>query len=116
MFSGMTSPLLIRATRRHAKLTQAQLAERLGTTQPVVARLEQMGSNPTLATLERALSAAGYDLELRALPKARPTVDETQIVERLRWTPAERLAVFRASNRNVNTLLRRASRSDDAAT
>ncbi|HZV76001.1 MAG TPA: helix-turn-helix domain-containing protein [Conexibacter sp.] len=110
----MASPLLIRAARRDAKLTQAELADRLGTTQPVIARLERLDSNPTLATLERALEAAGYLLELRAVPKRQSDVDESQILERLRWTPAQRLAVFTASNRNVNALVRAAQRSSDA--
>lgn len=116
MLIGMPSSLLIRTARRDAKLTQAQLAERLGTTQPVVARLERADANPTLATLERALDAAGYRLELRAVRRPRPVIDETQIIERLRWTPAERLAAHTASSRNLNALVRKAHRSDDAAT
>ncbi len=109
----MSPSVLIRQARTSAGLTQTQLAERLGTTQPVVARLEMSTANPTLATIERALDAAGYQLEFRALERPRAAVDETQIIERLRWTPAQRLAAFTASNRNINALVRAARRSDD---
>jgi transcriptional regulator with XRE-family HTH domain len=108
----MTSPVLIRAARRDAELTQTQLAERLGTTQPVVARMEHLDANPTIATLIRALDAAGYELELRAIRKRPSTLDETQLVERLRWTPAERLSALTAANRNLGTLLQTARRTD----
>ena len=37
--------------RRKAKLTQAELAEKAGTTQPVIARLES-GSDPRVPSLE----------------------------------------------------------------
>jgi transcriptional regulator with XRE-family HTH domain len=114
MLSSMPPSLLVRTARRDAELTQAQLAERLGTTQSVIARLERPDANPTLATLERALDAAGYELELRAVRRARPAIDETQILERLRWTPVERLAALTASNRNIGALVRAARRSDDA--
>jgi transcriptional regulator with XRE-family HTH domain len=112
MLKGMPSAVLIRAARRTARLTQAELASRLGTTQPVVARLERLDANPTLATLERALEAAGYELELRAVPKQHRRVDESQIRERLRWSPAERLAAHGAAQRNVGALLRGARLGD----
>lgn len=112
MLRGMSSPALLRAARRNATLTQAELAARLGTTQPVVARLERLGANPTLSTLERALDAAGYELELCAAPKRRGSVDESQIRERLSWSPAQRLAAHGAAQRNVDALLRSTRPSD----
>jgi hypothetical protein len=42
-------------------------------------------------------------------------VDETQLRERLQLTPAERLAAFEASQRNLVTLTRRARRVGTAA-
>src|SRR3954471_24683311 len=48
---------LVRDARRHRGLTQHQLAERLGTSQSAVARIEQGGQNLTLDLLGR-LSAA----------------------------------------------------------
>jgi uncharacterized protein len=113
MLSSVSPSKLIRSARRSAGLTQVELARRLGTTQPVVARLENPDANPTLATIERALEAAGYGLELRAVPKQRSGVDESQLLERLAWTPAERLAAHTVAQRNLGTLLRSARRSDD---
>lgn len=115
MFTSMSPSLLIREARRRAKLTQAELAARAGTTQSAIAKLERGGGNPTFETLGRALDAAGYAFELRAVPRERPTVDETQLLERLRWTPAERLAAAVAANRNLGALMRNAQRSDHGA-
>jgi|SRR5215207_3047863 len=85
----MTAAVLIRHARRRAGLTQVQLADRLGLSQAAVARLERPGANPTIRTLERALRAAGQRLDLRAADGAAP-VDEAQLAEHLRLTPAER--------------------------
>lgn len=52
---------LIRA-RTEAKLTQAEVAERLGTTQSAVARLEGGRVSPTIATLRRYAEATGTRL------------------------------------------------------
>jgi predicted transcriptional regulator len=61
----MTSaPLLLKRSRKAAGLTQAELARRTGTTQPVIARLERQGANPRLATLEKMIAATGHRLEL----------------------------------------------------
>jgi UDP-N-acetylglucosamine 1-carboxyvinyltransferase len=49
--------VLVRDARRHRGLTQQQLAERLGTSQSAIARIEQGGQNLTLELLGR-LSAA----------------------------------------------------------
>ena len=54
----------LRRARLDAGLTQAQLAARLGVTQPTVAALERPGANPRVRTLERALGATGHKLEL----------------------------------------------------
>lgn len=107
---AMTPSTLVRDARRGAGLTQAQLADRLGTTQPVVARLERADSNPTFETIERALAAAGYEIELRATRRPVPEVDESQIAALLRLTPAQRLATFEASHRNVRSMLASARR------
>lgn len=103
-----TASQLVRSARRSSGLTQAQLAARLGLTQPTIAALERPGSNPRLATLERALRATGH--ELRSTARPLPGIDETQIAERLRLSPAERLQTFRASQANLSDLVRSARR------
>ncbi len=53
--------------RAAAGLTQADVAERIGTTQSAVARLESRSArhSPSLATLERYAAALGCRLEVR---------------------------------------------------
>src|SRR6476659_9436097 len=104
----MAASTLVRTARRRAGLTQAQLGDRAGLSQAEVARLERAGANPTAATLERLLRATGHRLELRRLD----AVDETQLHERLRLTPAERLAVFEASQRNLIQLVSAPQRAE----
>jgi transcriptional regulator with XRE-family HTH domain len=87
----MEANLLIRRARTEAGLTQVQLARRLGVTQAALAHLERAGANPTIATLDRVLRAAGRGLELR-LARPAATVDETLLREALRISPAERIA------------------------
>ena len=100
----MSAAALVRTARRSANLTQAQLAARMGTSQPVVARLEREHADPRFATLERALAAAGSRLELVWAPPA-PAVDEAQLAEQLAMTPAERVAAFESLYRETSALL-----------
>jgi transcriptional regulator with XRE-family HTH domain len=98
---------LIRTARTAAGLTQTELASRLGTTQAAVARLERTGSNPTVATLDRALQATGHRLELGAAPR-NSSVDESLIAQNLRLEPAARLRAFQSSQRKLAPLAGRA--------
>jgi len=54
---------LIRA-RTKAKLTQSELAQRIGTTQSAIARLEGGRVSPSLATLRRYAEATGARLQI----------------------------------------------------
>jgi transcriptional regulator with XRE-family HTH domain len=56
---------LVREARRRAGLTQAELAERAGTTQSAVARTERGVTTPSLEQLTRLVRAAGFDLDVR---------------------------------------------------
>ena len=58
---------LVRA-RTAAKLTQAELARRLGTTQSAVARLEGRRVSPSFATLRRYAEATGTRLTVGLVP------------------------------------------------
>lgn len=83
-------PSLIREARQRADMTQAELAHRLGISQPAVAKLERAGANPTVETLDRVLSATGRRLMLDA-PERGPGVDESLIRRQLELTPAQRI-------------------------
>lgn len=103
---------LIRNARRAHGLTQAELAERLGTTQSAVARLEANGSNPRVGTLARALSACGRELSLETR-RTRSSIDETLVARQLRLSPADRLRSFEhayAEARKIALAGRRARR------
>jgi transcriptional regulator with XRE-family HTH domain len=54
--------------RAHARLTQAQLARRMGTTQAVIARLESGRTKPSTRTLERLAEATGMRLRISFEP------------------------------------------------
>jgi ribosome-binding protein aMBF1 (putative translation factor) len=54
--------------RTRAKLTQVQLAKRMGTTQAVVARLESGRAMPSTRTLERFAKATGTKLRITFEP------------------------------------------------
>lgn len=69
-FSFFDAFLKVRAA---AGITQAEVAERIGTTQSAIARLESGGGkhSPSLATLQKYAHALGYRLELRLINDSR---------------------------------------------
>jgi transcriptional regulator with XRE-family HTH domain len=52
----------VRSLREARGLSQSELARRVGSTQPAVARLEAGGVAPTIETLERIAEALGLEL------------------------------------------------------
>ena len=92
---------LVKEARRGAGLTQAELARRLGTRQPVIARLESPRSNPRFETVRRAVAATGHEVEMHLRPLS---VDETMIASNLRLSPAARLKRFRDAYDSVARL------------
>ena len=97
-----SSPLggLLREARVRAGLTQRGLARRAGTSQSVVARIEQGRTDPSTATLARLLAAAGFELRTELAPIA---VGDTHMLEDvpriLSLTPEERLLEVRNLSR-----------------
>ena len=68
---SLTAALI--AARARAGLTQEQVAQRMNTTQAVVARLEGGGSKPSTSTLEKYAKATGSRLKIILEPSdARP--------------------------------------------
>ena len=59
--------------RSFAGITQAEVAQRIGTTQSVIARLESGGGkhSPSLATLQKYARALGCRLELRLINESK---------------------------------------------
>lgn len=60
---------LIKA-RSKAGMTQAEVAERMGTTQSVVARIEGGRTPPNLKTLEKYAAAVGRRVRVKLVPAA----------------------------------------------
>lgn len=62
--------LLVREMREDAELTQTELARKIGTTQSVIARLENAEyAGHSLSMLERIAAACGVNLKLHAEKK-----------------------------------------------
>jgi y4mF family transcriptional regulator len=59
---------IIAAARRHHKLTQAQLAQAIGSTQTWVSEVEQGKENAQIGKILRALSHLGVRLQTGAVP------------------------------------------------
>ena len=96
----MTYHSILVEARRRSGLAQAELADRAGTSQPAVARLERGRSSPTLSTLERLVRAAGFDLRIELVPHPtadplveayKKDVDRTLLRENLRLSIDDRL-------------------------
>ena len=76
--------------RRRARLTQAELAARTGTTQPAIARLENGGSEPSFRRVAQAIRACGLEL-VPSLREVDPS-DWSVAAGNLRLTPKQRIA------------------------
>src|SRR3954471_20672406 len=59
---------LVREARRRAGLSQGELAERAGTTQSAIARVEAARTSPSFASVERLIRACGYRLDVALDP------------------------------------------------
>jgi len=59
---------LIREARKRAGLTQTELAERVGTTQSAIARLERGVGHPTMQRISELVDACGLELQVRLVP------------------------------------------------
>jgi transcriptional regulator with XRE-family HTH domain len=85
----MISWALLREARHRAGLTQRELAERAGTSQAAVARIERGRQSPSLETLQRLVRACGLDLRFHLAP---PDGHRERLIDAtLALTPEERL-------------------------
>src|SRR4051812_44732953 len=81
---------LVREARKRAGLTQQQLADRAGVSQPAIARLESARTSPSFEQVQRLVRLCGFDVlvELAVLDdsdrlQARPGADPTSRIHRL---------------------------------
>lgn len=85
-----TSAVLVREARRRRGLSQRDLARAAGVPQSTVANIESDKQQPSVAMLERLLTAAGFRLEPRLVNTVRPG----ELLERHRDAVARLLARY----------------------
>jgi transcriptional regulator with XRE-family HTH domain len=85
----MSGGAIVREARRRAGISQQELARRLRTQQPVVARWETGRRAPDFNTVTAALEACGFELGISLTPL--DASDDLAIAKGLSLTPAERL-------------------------
>lgn len=85
----MNTGYVVRSAREAAGISQAELAERLGTTQPVVSRWERGHDEPRLSTLSKIARACDLRLDVQLVDDS---VDRAQIRQQLALSPEQRLA------------------------
>jgi transcriptional regulator with XRE-family HTH domain len=106
----MISPgAIVKRARAAAGLSQAELAERMGTTQSAVARLESPRSNPRVDTLDRAIAATGQRVSVSVEPGF--GLDESLIASALRIEPRDRLRRFASAYASARKLSEAARKS-----
>ena len=59
------------AARARAGLSQTEVAQKMGTSQSTIARLESGNGKPTLNTLEKFAEATGMEVQIALVPKRR---------------------------------------------
>ncbi len=59
---------LVREARKRSALTQADLAERAGSTQSAIARLESGRTSPSLEQVQRLMRLCGWELLVELAP------------------------------------------------
>lgn len=99
---------LVREARRRAQLTQQELAEKAGTTQSSIARLESGRTRPAFDDVLRLVRLCGFDVDLRVVE--RESSEWMQAQDLLKRTPGERLDQALKVTRQVEEL-RKAARS-----
>ena len=102
---------MLSMARRRAQLSQRELARRARVPQATISRIENRVVSPTLDTLTRLIGACG--MQLRPIDRRGSWIDRSQLRERLRMTPAERLQLA-ANAANGVRLMRQAFSLDEA--
>ena len=104
---------LITDARLRAGLSQRELAQRAGTSQSAVARIESGAVSPSLHTVRRLVGACGFEVRLALAPAGasdpvvdayKRDVDRTLLRENLRKTVEQRLTDMEAFRKSADVL------------
>jgi transcriptional regulator with XRE-family HTH domain len=99
---------LVREARKRARLTQRELAERAGTTQSAIARLESGRTQPSFDNVLRLLRLCGMDLDVMLVE--RDDSDWIQAQRQLKLTPSQRAESMVEWGRKVRQMQREGGR------
>lgn len=102
-----TAATLLHQARTRAGLSQRALAQRAGTAQSVIARIERGQTSPTWDTLERLLKAASYEVVAHAEPRV--VVGSHMLDDVLRilaMTPEQRMQEIKNVSRFLHDIRR----------
>ena len=106
---GVLPTTQLAGCRRRAGLSQRQLAQLTGISQPTIARIERGQVEPRIGTLVRLFDACGGRLVVE--PVSGRGIDRTQMRELLRLTPRERLDLLASDAAGLNRLDRLVGRT-----
>ena len=107
MYRELRADRLLREAREAAGLSQRELARRARTAQSVISRIESGRTDPSTATLQALLAAAGLSLVTELEPQTvRDTHMLDDVVRILQLTAEERLQEIR----NIALFTQRARR------
>ena len=81
---------LVREARKRAGLSQTELAQRAGTTQSVISRLERGATTPSMQTISDLVRACGFDLDI-SLARHDDDHDWSLVQQNLRLSPEQRI-------------------------
>lgn len=104
---------MVADARTRAGLSQRELAQRAGTSQSAIARIESGTVSPSFATARRLLAACGFELRLSLAPAGatdpvieayKRDVDRTLLRENLRKTVEQRLGDVEAFRKSAEQL------------
>ncbi|HVT22101.1 MAG TPA: helix-turn-helix transcriptional regulator [Mycobacteriales bacterium] len=93
---------LVREARRRAGLTQTELAEKAGTTQSAIARLEAGRTSPSFDLVLRLVRLCGFRLDVLLDPYDDSDVAQAEVV--LRIPVEQRLGYLTRSVHNLESL------------
>lgn len=101
---------IVRRVREASALSQRELADRAGTTQAVVSRVESGVASPSFDMVRRLANAAGFELRLECVPHRvtdlvvdayKPGVDQSLLIANLRKSPRERFSTLLSARRFI---------------
>jgi transcriptional regulator with XRE-family HTH domain len=90
---------LVREARVRARLTQRQLAEKAGVSQPTIARIESGAVRPSFDQVHRLVRACGLDLQIAIAPA--DDSDWSAAQGNLRLSPEARVRQHQAALRFI---------------